>query len=198
MSTYHEAVQRTPMPTLVDLGGWDDVVSLREDAYELVDGVPTMAAAESNFNRSIGALLATMLNNRRSGWVAGQDVDLTIAEVPRPTVRRPDVVVMTRQGAARDRGGRPARRLLASEALLVAEIVSPSSVERDLVAKRREYALAGVPAYLVIDCRYEPGELTLFTERHPDGSFVDVAPAQHVTLTVAGVPIPVAVHDLLP
>lgn len=64
------------MSTLIDLGGWDAVVSLREDAFALVDGVRTMAAAESNFTRSVGALLTGMLNARRSGWVAGQDVDL--------------------------------------------------------------------------------------------------------------------------
>ena len=80
----------------------------------------------------------------------------------------------------------------------VAEIVSETSVERDLVTKRREYAEAGIPAYLVVDLRSPEGELTLYGERGEDGRYVDVAPDQAVVIRLGDVEIPVTVDDLLP
>lgn len=87
---------------------------------------------------------------------------------------------------------------MAGEALFVAEVVAPSSVERDLVAKRRDYAQAGIPAYLVIDLRDGRRELTLCAERDPDGLFIDVPPAERVMVTIAGTPIDITVDDILP
>ncbi len=86
---------------------------------------------------------------------------------------------------------------MASEVLFVAEVVSPTSAERDLVTKRREYAQAGIPAYLVVDLRNDPGELTLYAERDDAGRFVDVEPAQRVQIVIEGLTIPVTVADLL-
>lgn len=175
-------VVASALPTRVDLATWDEDVSGRDDAYELVEGVPTMTPAESLRNRAAGTLLAGALNAAREGWIAVIDAELTISEVL-GTVRRPDVVVV--------------RSALAREVLFVAEVVSPSSVERDLVTKRREYALAGIPSYLIVDLRYEPGELTLYADRDGAGLFVNVEPALRVDILVAGRTIPVTVADLL-
>ena len=41
--------------------------------------------------------------------------------------------------------------LAVAELLLVVEIVSPGSEAMDEVTKRREYALAGIPQYWVVD-----------------------------------------------
>lgn len=188
-------VVASALPTRVDLATWDEDVSGRDDAYELVEGVPTMTPAESLRNRAAGTLLAGALNAAREGWIAVTDAELTVSEVL-DTVRRPDVVVV-RSALARDRAGKPEHRLLAREVLFVAEVVSPSSVERDLVTKRREYALAGIPSYLIVDLRYEPGELTLYADRDGAGLFVNVEPALRVDILVAGRAIPVTVADLL-
>ena len=120
---------------------------------------------------------------------------LTIREVPRATVRCPDVVVGPAASMRPDAS--PDMRLEAGEALFVAEVVSPSSIERDLVAKRRDYAQAGVPSYLVIDLRDGRRELTLYEQRDADGLFVDVEPTDRVTVTIAGTAIEVGVDDLL-
>lgn len=184
------------MPSYVDLATWDSVTCFREDSYELVEGVPTMAPPESYGNREVSALLLGVLNPHRDGWSAVTDAGLTIREVPQATVRCPDVVVGPASATRPE--SRNAMRLEAGEALFVAEVVSPSSVERDLVTKRRDYAQAGVPQYLVIDLRDGRRELTLYAERDEDGLFVDVPSADHVTVTVAGVRIPVTVDDLLP
>ena len=183
------------MPSRVDLATWDADICRREDSYELVEGIPTMAPGGSYENRGVAALLVGLLNAHRDGWLAVTDGDVTVSEVP-ATVRRPDVVVGPTVAARA--GARSAVRLAANEVLFVAEIVSPSSVERDLVAKRREYALAGIPSYLVVDLRDGRRELTLYAERSPDGLFVDVDPAERVTVSVGATMIDVRVDDLLP
>jgi Uma2 family endonuclease len=53
-------------------------------------------------------------------------------------------------------------------ALLVAEVVSPTSQHRDLVEKARAYAQAGVPLYLVVDPCAAPAKLTLFSRPRDD------------------------------
>ena len=182
-----------PMPRLADLQAWDQGLCRREDSYELVEGVPTMAPGESFINRGAATLLAGLLNADRGDWVAVTDMDVTLRDGPAPTVRRPDVVV-----ARRRRGeSLPPARLLADEVLFVAEVVSPSSVERDLVTKRREYSEAGIPAYLVVDLRAEPGALTLYEQVEADGGYVASPSGSTVTVIVAGRRIDIAVDDLL-
>jgi Uma2 family endonuclease len=52
-------------------------------------------------------------------------------------------------------------------ALLVAEVVSPSSRDYDRRAKARDYARAGIPLYLIVDPFAEQHVLTLLSD--PDG-----------------------------
>ena len=81
-----------------------------------------------------------------------QDLDVDLQFVPPDgpgTVRRPDLVVTTQDAKMRLR--REGGVLRASEVVLVAEVVSPSSVRTDHVAKRGEYADAGIPHYWIID-----------------------------------------------
>ncbi len=81
-----------------------------------------------------------------------QDLDLDLRFVPPEgpgTVRRPDLIVTTREARARLR--REGGILNASEVLVVAEIVSPSSVRTDYMIKRAEYADAGIPHYWIVD-----------------------------------------------
>nr|WP_307835439.1 Uma2 family endonuclease [Streptomyces adelaidensis] len=53
---------------------------------------------------------------------------------------------------------------------LVVEVVSPgrSNQDRDRVRKRREYARAGIPVYVIIDDYDGQGAVTLFTGPRPD------------------------------
>ncbi len=185
------------LPSQVDLATWDADISHRDDAYELVEGVPTMTPGESAFNRSVGVALASLLHLQRPTHVlVGTDVDITLREVPSATVRRPDVAVYSRQAALAAREG--VARLPASEVLFVAEVVSASSVERDLVTKRREYAQARIPTYLIVDLRTHPGQLTMYTAVDTHGHYRDVTPAPMVTLELGDQLIPIALTDLLP
>lgn len=73
------------------------------------------------------------------------DVNLELAPPDKPGhVRRPDLFVAQRQNTEDG-------LIKASEIVLVVEILSWSSRDTDTVAKRREYAKAGIPFYWIID-----------------------------------------------
>lgn len=54
----------------------------------------------------------------------------------------------------------------AEEALIAVEVVSPSNAGNDWVDKLRDYAVMGIPLYLIIDPR--EGTVTLFSEPNHD------------------------------
>jgi len=58
----------------------------------------------------------------------------------------------------------------AESVCLIVEVVSPGSrnQDRDRVRKRREYARAGIPVYVLIDDFDDQGSVTLFTGPRPD------------------------------
>ena len=64
-------------------------------------------------------------------------MDWVLREIPRATVRQPDLLVVPADTVNDKRITAPPR--------LVVEIISPDSQERDLVAKRRDYSRAGCP-----------------------------------------------------
>ena len=78
------------------------------------------------------------------------DIDLELVGTDQPGFsRRPDLVIVQRDARrrVRDQGG----LIRACEALVVVEIVSPGSRRTDYVAKRSEYADAGIPHYWIVD-----------------------------------------------
>ncbi|MCX6467548.1 MAG: Uma2 family endonuclease [Pseudonocardiales bacterium] len=120
---------------------------------ELVEGRLVMCTSPVYDHQE--ALLALALQVRQQlppelGAVLDLDLDLQFVPPDGPgTVRRPDLVVTTVE--ARMRLRREGGVLRASEVLLVAEVVSPSSRRTDHVAKRAEYADAGIPHYWIVD-----------------------------------------------
>ena len=78
------------------------------------------------------------------------DVDLELVSPDKPGFsRRPDLIVAQR--AARQRVREGGGMIRAAEVLVVVEIVSPGSRRTDHVAKRSEYADAGIPHYWIVD-----------------------------------------------
>ena len=78
------------------------------------------------------------------------DVDLELVPRTQPGFsRRPDLIVVDRQARRRVRseGG----LIRASEVAVIVEIVSPGSRRTDNIAKRRDYAEAGIPWYWIVD-----------------------------------------------
>lgn len=170
------------------LSEWDrlDV----EGSAELVQGIPVMSPSESFVNRCIADALCARIRSL-PGIRVVQDMDILLDAHPQyPTVRCPDVVVV-RDGAVGD-----VSRLAPSDVLMVVEIVSQTSVERDWVTKRQEYAAAGIASYLVVD-RHQ-GCLALF-EKTGDGHYPDpTGDGLSAMLQLAGHRLPLQLSDLLP
>jgi Uma2 family endonuclease len=114
-----------------------------EGRYELVEGRVVMMTGGSRGHgtvvRRLANALETRLDSRRwAVWTSDFGVD-----VGPDTIRYPDVVVDVADGRSQD--------LTATAPLLVAEVLSPSSVTHDLLDKAAEYLqLPSLSAYLVL------------------------------------------------
>jgi Uma2 family endonuclease len=115
----------------------------REGRYELVNGRVIMMTGGSFGHALVVRGLSKALDNRLAGtrWIVLTS-DLAVRIGPK-TVRYPDIVVAARGAGLRD--------LTATAPILVAEVLSPSSVTNDLGDKATEYLhLPGLSAYLVL------------------------------------------------
>lgn len=149
------------LPT-VRLEEWDAPGEFEGPHVELVQGIPIETSADTAAIRRLGDRVTGYLNGLvPTGWFAVRGVGLTIAGAPHPTVRRPDIVVLPTAAPIHDPRQDP------SVVALVVEVVSPSTRERDCVAKVAEYAAAGIPSYLVIDPGAE--QVAMLTSPTPTG-----------------------------
>lgn len=178
--------------TQVSLAEWDADWSQRPDAYELVDGIPTVAPNETFRNVDATSLLIEKLGPIiRPQWrplshfavlVGGHD--------GRHTVRQPDIVVTRRPGPVPHRAD-PA------DVALVVEVISPGSVETDAVTKRAEYARAGIPAYLLVDVRGPHPTVVLFDEIVDGAYLTPDTDGGAATLHIGDHTIPLLATDLV-
>lgn len=151
----------------VTLAEWDEDYSQREDAYELVGGIPTVARNETFDNvDATTTLLALLSAIVRPQWRPLPHFAVHLGEHDgRPTVRQPDLTLVRRGVPGSVHRAEP------EDVALVVEILSPGSVETDTVTKRAEYARAGIPAYLLVDVRGPRPSVVLF-DRIVDGAYV--------------------------
>lgn len=158
-------------PVHLDLQEWDRFCNQHDDAYELVRGIPTVAPSEAGTNLNAAQILARILHRHAGSEfraLPGYGVLLS-AHDGESTVRQPDLVVLPRAVDISE------PRVRACDVTLVVEVVSPSSIERDWITKRAEYAAAGIPAYLVIDVSAPVPTLTLFNRIEGEGHGVRYA-----------------------
>ncbi|NYF57482.1 Uma2 family endonuclease [Micromonospora purpureochromogenes] len=101
--------------------------------------------------------------------------DLPYELINRRNEPRPDVVAIRREHA--DRSPVPVE-----DALLAVEVISPTSVFRDMYDKARVYAHAGVQTYWVVDPLRERMTLTEFV-LSPKGEYEAVAHTDDVFVT---------------
>lgn len=132
------------------LGEDDDRLQLRS---ELQEGSIVMSPSPRlRHNQSAGELYWQLRHEQSSDFEIVQDIDVDVELVPpdQPgTVRRPDLVVITRDAA--ERLAVSDEMIKASDVVLVVEIISPSSKRMDNVIKHSEYADAGIPYYWIVD-----------------------------------------------
>lgn len=105
-----------------------------EEKWELIDGEPILNAAPSNLHQLIlGNLVAALTTEERrisASWRAIPGIGVLVSGTSRP---EPDVMVLPRQ-VGRDRARRDT-----TDAIVLFEIMSPSTAGRDLKWKRTAY-----------------------------------------------------------
>jgi Uma2 family endonuclease len=108
---------------------------------ELIDGSLVFASPQTAFHmRTIRALEHALLAAVPEGWEVWREMTVKLNPRNRP---EPDLMVI-----AKDAYTGPKQTLfLAEDALLVVEVVSEESEERDRDAKPRKYAAAGIPHF---------------------------------------------------
>ncbi|WP_052466275.1 Uma2 family endonuclease [Mobilicoccus massiliensis] len=180
----------SPLPPRLDLDDWD-ALGETDERLELVDGYVIVVPSETPLNARAAVRLSSLLERHvGSSLLTFTHLDVSLAPAP-ATIRCPDVLVATPQVLASE-----ARRAPSNQVVLAAEIVSPSSVETDWLTKRREYAAAGIPHYVVVDLRDGHRRITLFRSPGPDG-YTDITGGTHVTLTLGEHPFTIGLADLV-
>jgi Uma2 family endonuclease len=141
-----------------------------EKHVEWVNGVVIeMAGIDERHDALNGFLriLLTVLLEKTSGGRIFQDPMLM--KLPTvPSSRAPDIQILLP-----DRAGQLIKNQVIGPASLVIEIVSQGSRRIDLVDKRREYELGGVPEYWVID---HETRKALFLQLNEAGIYDEIAP----------------------
>ena len=139
-----------PAPITMDI--WK---KLPEDfcrLVEVVNGEAVRAEAPLRTHQNAGRRLADLLDAAAEAHMAkypetcldvSTDFDMSLWELPRLTIRRPDVALYECVPGE-------LRPLPASKVKLVVEIVSPGSEHVDTADKLAEYALAGIPWYWIV------------------------------------------------
>jgi Uma2 family endonuclease len=134
--------------------------------YELIDGMLIVSPAPNLGHQRVAVVLSALLEHAcPEDQVVFADVGVRIAE---NSALEPDVVVAYAADAEGVRLARPP--------VLVAEVLSPYSVLRDLNLKKAAYERFGIPSYWVIDPDLDRPGLRAFELRGDS-----YAEAAHVT-----------------
>ncbi|MBC8160942.1 MAG: Uma2 family endonuclease [Roseiflexaceae bacterium] len=183
--------------TLRSIGaGWSYArwEQLPEDGnrYEIIDGVLYVTTAPSNFHQWIISRLfrhvGNVLEDRGWGYAFTAPIGLLM---PGCDPVQPDFVLISRANAHII-----ANRRIRGVPDLIAEVVSPGSVEQDARTKRAAYARAGVPEYWII----RPDSRDVLVCSQPDVRLEEYTHSDLVTntqdLTSATLSLVVPVHSL--
>lgn len=162
------------LPSLLDeKQDWtvDDLASLPKDLrYELIDG-RLILPSPTGLHQEICAELRSMLRpNCPPGYRPYLDVSLEVNSRNEP---RPDVVVMPMSMGLRS----PAP---IEHALLLVEVISPTSHFRDMHAKSKLFASAGVASYWVVDPWFTGGVVLTEFRIGEDGYYETVTSTNKV------------------
>jgi Uma2 family endonuclease len=157
------AVGRTTLEVPIGPGRWtfDDLLALPESdwRFEIIDGGLLMTPAPGLWHESVSDRLHTQL---RMALPPGLRILGPVTVDINPTYLIPDLMVLP-QDVVR-RGGAKA---MATELLLVIEVVSPGSKSTDRFLKPAKYAEAGIPHFWRVE--FQP-VLSLTAYALPDGS----------------------------
>ncbi len=131
--------------------------------YELIEGSLIVSPSATGLHNNIARWIAQALEdaNPSDDYFVSTDLSTNIDDHNEP---RPDIVVARIEHVERT-------PLPITDALLVAEVISPTSALHDTETKRALYARAGVPAYWIIAPSREKPEIALAELVLDDGSY---------------------------
>jgi Uma2 family endonuclease len=134
---------------------FEDFLNYEDDAeilYELEDGELIPMPAESDLNQRLASFLfALFLKLGIPSYRLRIGIEVA-ASGARVSVRVPDLVVLSEEGAAALEGATRSIVLMdMPPPLLVVEVVSPNQEKRDYRYKRSEYAARGILEYWIVD-----------------------------------------------
>src|SRR2546429_9722407 len=126
----------------------EDLLDLPDDGnrYEILDGSLLVTPPADSFHFSATTALGYRLAQVAPGHLVASAAGLGTNIHLRRTYYIPDILVVERAALQ--------TRVLAVEpsaVRLVVEVLSPSNSGRDLVTKRHDYAMAGIPQYWIVD-----------------------------------------------
>ncbi|WP_327253247.1 Uma2 family endonuclease [Streptomyces sp. NBC_01244] len=170
----HETLEAVMPKVATPPSDLDDVLWQAWQAIELPEGYhaeiieglievsPTGRLSHSQVANRLRRALDKFLD--RSEFAAFQDTNVIQAR----KAWIPDVLVAPED--VEEHGSEDGIGIKASAVQLIIEVVSPGndSVTRDRTRKRREYARAGIPVYVLIDDHDERGIVTVLTSPDPD------------------------------
>ncbi|MCJ0871119.1 Uma2 family endonuclease [Streptomyces sp. AP-93] len=156
---------------------------------EIIEGLievsPTGRLSHSQIANRLRRAVDKFLD--RSEFAAFQDTNVIQAR----KAWIPDVLVAPED--AEEHSSEDGIGIKASAVQLIVEVVSPGSdsVTRDRTRKRREYARAGIPVYVLIDDHDEHGIVTVLTSPDPDQAIYgdEVRAAYGTTATIPSGPV---------
>ena len=162
----------------------DEFFALDVVLAELVDGQPIfMSSPGLRHQRVVRRLGRALEDAAPQGFeLLAAPMDWVLWQLPHATVRQPDLLVIRYEPGDRPRVTEPP--------LLVVEVVSPSSQERDLVSKRRDYARAGCEHYWIVE---PEAPLVLCLRRRDAEGYDEVARLEAGSHTQLNEPFPITV-----
>jgi Uma2 family endonuclease len=113
--------------------------------YEVVEGIPVVNPSPNTRHQVAAQRLAVVLSLAAPEplLVMTSPIDWVLRAARPAHVRQPDIVVVHPDQCS--------FRAIVGVPVLAVEVLSPSSVERDVVTKRHAYARAGCPHYWLVD-----------------------------------------------
>jgi Uma2 family endonuclease len=172
------------LPALDSKQDWtvDDLASLPEDLrYELIDG-RLILSSPTGPHQELGVEIVLALRlNCPDGFRPFTDLSLRVNQRNEP---RPDVVVAGLERIHRS-------PIPAEDVLLAVEVISPDSHFRDMYAKARVYAAAGIAHYWVVDPMFDSGIVLTEYRRGEKGEYELISSTSKVFTT--DVPYPTTI-----
>ncbi|MGH3492185.1 MAG: Uma2 family endonuclease [Sciscionella sp.] len=142
---------------LLSLADWAALPVDTDRRYELVEGARIVSPRPASLHQRVLSRLLRQLDQQLpKHWEALSEVEVVISAGGPATVRVPDIAVIPTSLADTDR-----QQFHGNDVLIAVEIVSPGSARTDRVAKRAEYAEAGIEHYWIVEID-PPATLTAY------------------------------------